>query len=480
MPGPDIAPDPDLRFAESGAGEKLRAAATKLLEQREAIQKQISGLSAANAGDTVEKQLDELNKTKVALDTSAEAMQRTAQLQEELADAAKTYRNDAPTPDDIRAAWAAVEQARSVEAAARERGDGYGAESRALSRAKFHLLDLQRKREAAIAAFEEARDAALERAQSTDGGWGESRKEKPSTPSTPTAPAPKSGDSPAAPAPAAAASGGAGAPGGSELPSAATLPPPGTSLSGTPETAPASSTGTGGGLDPAKAAAVAGLLGQAQQAAPQQQAQPQPQMAMPAMAPTAQQPKPATNSGVDQGLLDLVNALDAAAAPAGAALISPSLSSASPSSTMFSSPSVSSPGISPITPSPALSATPAINPIVTGTSTAGLVTDTNVTGRPDNAPPRTATSPASHLAGATAAAAAEPAGAGARGAAGTGAGAPMMPMMPPMMGGPGMGGAGKERETVKAEQSSEEFLLTGGPAVAEAVPGGTIAQRRED
>ena len=53
------------------------------------------------------------------------------------------------------------------------------------------------------------------------------------------------------------------------------------------------------------------------------------------------------------------------------------------------------------------------------------------------------------------------------------------PMMPPMMGGPGMNGAGggKERDLVTAKLTEDQAQLLGLDTQAEAVPGGTIARK---
>jgi len=57
----------------------------------------------------------------------------------------------------------------------------------------------------------------------------------------------------------------------------------------------------------------------------------------------------------------------------------------------------------------------------------------------------------------------------------------MMPMMPMVPGaGAGAPGGGKDRDPVTTTMNSDQFLLTGEAARAEAVPGGTIAQKRDD
>jgi hypothetical protein len=247
-----------------------------------------------------------------------------------------------------------------------------------------------------------------------------------------------------------------------------------------PETAGAA---TGSGLSPAQAGALAAALGQQQQ--PQAQAAP-PMPQMPTM-PQQQPPKqnPLANSGINDP--NALLAALAAAAPMGALAGvggSPPMSSAiaSPALTPLNTITPSGPTFTPLNPTGLVGASPAnpvVQPVVTGTSTAGLTTDNNVTGRPDGAAARTATSPspASHLAsGGAETAATRPGGMG----TGAGMGAPMMPMGMPMQGGMnGLGGAGKDREPVTADQNSDFYLLSGGAAIGEAVPGGTIARKEE-
>lgn len=145
---------------------------------------------------------------------------------------------------------------------------------------------------------------------------------------------------------------------------------------------------------------------------------------------------------------------------------------------------VAAPAITPAaTPQPTftplgLTGAAAVNPVVaqpitTGTSISGLETSSNVSGRPDGATARTATSPATNLSGAIAD---QTSGRAPAAGVGTGMGG-VPPMMGPMMGGMGGSGAGKDREPVTAAMTPDQAQLLGLEAVATAVPGGTIARK---
>ena len=211
------------------------------------------------------------------------------------------------------------------------------------------------------------------------------------------------------------------------------------------------------------------------------------------MAAQQQNPKPAgaenRNGDGVIGTDDILRALGPAAAvlPLGAGLSAAS----NMSPVTVASPAISSnPTFSPAAPwstaGSGLSA-PAVNPVTTGTSVSGLLTDNNVSGRPDNvasrsayAPSPGATSTASHLAGAQPAGGAATSGTttGSATAGAPGAGMPMMPMMP--MGGAGGAAGGSQRDPVTSKLTPEQRELMGLPTVAESVAGGTIAQRGVD
>ena len=466
MPGPYIQPDPDLRVAESNSAPALRAEAGKLLAAEDDVARQINAIAATNEGRGVEHHLERLEATKAGLDKAAVVLTRTAELHEALAAAAATYRREAPTSLEIFAAWAVTEKIRwEVAAHAEAGGPEYLAAKKEQRRAQNELDDLERRRAEAIAAFEDARGVALEkfRGQVPDAPAVEVGGETPlGTPATrtatPTVPAPEVPATTPLPARAAPA----------ELPSAATP------SDATPDTNLASVPGTGGGLTPAQAAVLGAALAQQQQGQGRPPVQIPASMATPAPAPTPTpppQPRKAEDPFADYD----PNAVLAGLArgdlrPTTATVAAPAMTPLNPTGSTFTplSPGSSLSGLVPVNPVVA-------QPVVTGTSTAGLITDNNVSGRPDGATARTATSPgpATNLSGASAdQTTARPAATG----AGTGMGG--VPMMGPMMGGMnGMGGAGKDRDPVTAAMTPDQVRLLGLEAIGEAVPGGTIARK---
>lgn len=467
MAGPEIKPDPDLRAAESGAAPELRTEAGRLFAAESAIDHQIKAIANANEGRGTERVLDQLSATKASLDRSAVMLIRTAELYEALATAAATFRSAAPTGLEIFAAWVVLEKARSEAVAAVGGTDGprYLAAKEAQQRAQLEFDDLGRRRNEAIAAFESSRGVALERYQhAVDAAeWMPHSEDVPLSPAaprtaTPPAPAPEASAQAPTPLPAPAVP--------AEFPRAATpsAPPPDTNL--------AAVTGPGGGLTPAQAAVLGAALSQQQGQSQQQPAQiPQPQMAAPApaLAPPQQQRRAEDPSADYDPNAVLAGLARGDFRPATATVAAPAITPLNPP-----------PTFTPLSPGSSLSGLTQVNPVVaqpvvTGTSTAGLITDNNVSGRPDGATARTATSPgaATNLSGAVAdQATARPAAAG----AGTGVGG-VPPMMGPMMGGMGGASGGKDREPVTATMTPDQAKLLGLEAVGEAVPGGTIARK---
>ena len=471
MSGSDGFPDPDLSFLEGTTGEDIAAVGRGLDDAAQQLDRKIGEIGDQAQTATVDRVLDALTGIKKGLDAAAAAANTAAAAFREMKQAWEKWKNDAPKQADLAAAEQTVEEASRLlrEASEQDLEPQVVFFRKALKAAEAKRKDLFEKRIAEDAELA----AALERAQAmlpgfTPPGDIENRRGT-ATPGTET-PAP--GPTPSTPGP------GASAPGG-ELPGTslpgATLPP-GTGLSAMPETAGAA---TGSGLSPAQAGALAAALGQQQQQGQPQVAPPMPQM--PAMP--QQQQKPAENP-LAKSLDDYdPNALLAALGPAGvlAGVGAPALSStiASPALTPLTP---AGPTFTPLNPTGLGGATPAnpvVQPVVTGTSTAGLTTDSNVSGRADGTAARTATGtgPASHLAaGGAETAAARPTGMG----TGAGMGAPMMPMGMPMQGGMnGMGGAGKDRDPVTAKLTPDQIKLLALDTIAEAVPGGTIAQRRD-
>ncbi|WP_055118580.1 hypothetical protein [Mycolicibacterium peregrinum] len=135
---------------------------------------------------------------------------------------------------------------------------------------------------------------------------------------------------------------------------------------------------------------------------------------------------------------------------------------------------------SPATPAPSatgLSAGTVTQPVTSGTSAQGLNTATDVSGRPgEQQRGPFSVGPETKTSGATGTGTSATSPAHASGTRSMGGGMPMVPMG--AMGGPGGGGAGKEKEQVTlASGSAESDLLHGRHTAAEAVPGGTIAQK---
>jgi len=480
---PVIQPDPDLRVAESGLGATLREKAQRLNSLADQIGKTEQQLATTNSGTTVDRILTVFDGVRKSLSEGADAAWAAATFHEHLAAAAARYRNDAPTVEEVLAAWALVEQTRAAKDAAEQRGGSYAAEGRAWQRAKDHLVDLQRRRTDAIAAYTADEAEAVADFQAAGGD----RKVGRTSPTLTTPTTPKS--APAPPPPAAPRE----QPTTPAPPSAVMPPMPQLEPQATPPAPEAvtSSIGGGSGIDPSKLLSALALQ-QAMQP-PQVAPQPQPQMFQPQPQPTTkpvdENRAPLTGDDIARLLTD--------AAP-GAAIVgglplgpnglggAPTFTSASPAIT----PAATTPTYSPAAPwnTTSLAGTAPLNPVTTGTSISGLSTDNNVTGRPDNVAARTAYTPAgtatatgSHLSGTQAGVAAG--SAGAAGAATAGAPVGGMPMMGgPMMGGPGGGGNGgaAHREPVTAKPGSDGWLLTGGPAMDAAVDGGTIAQRKND
>ena len=463
MSGPYVQPDPDLRVAESNSAPALRAEAGRLLAAENEVARQINAIAATNAGQGAEREIKNLEVAKASLDKAALVLTRTAELHDALAAAAATFRREAPTGLEIFAAWAVTEKIRwEVAAHAEAGGPEYLAARAEQRRALKELSDLERRRAEAIAAFEDARGVALEkfRSQVPDAPAVEVGGDTPlgtPAPRTATPPAP-------APSPPGAA---VTLPGGN-TPSPTELPSGTTPLAATPDTNLAAGNG-GSGLSPAQAAVLGAALAQQQQGQGQQQPV---QIPAPMTAPAPALTPPQQQRRAEDPLADYdPNAVLAGLArgdfrPTTATVAAPAITPAA----------APEPTFTPLGLTGAAAVNPVVaQPITTGTSLTGLETTSNVSGRPDGATARTATSPgpATNLSGASAdQSTARPAAAG----AGTGMGG-AQPMMGPMMGGMGGAGGGKDREPVTATMTPEQARLMGLEAIAEAVPGGTIARK---
>lgn len=488
----DEYPDYDLSFLDGTTGSDLAALGRGLENSASDLQRRTGDVTGNAAGETVTRVHADLVDIKQSLDQSAAAAAAAAAAFQAMKAAWNAWKANAPKHAELVAAEQEVERRKAALKAA----DNHHAalHRAALREAQEKLKHLIEKREAADHALADALESAqadLEFAARS----GVSNEEKRSSPGTP-APAPKPAEpGTPAPTPAPVPAPGAAAP--------APAPAPGAALPGTsaaPETGlsastPPKSTSSDSAL---AAAALSQALSRPQQAAaaPQQQQMP----AMPQIPAAAAAPQVAggntrpendrERTGVS--LEDLVadGALPAsvlalgAGAPLAAASVAPATVAApwTAPATVTPAPAISYPGLSGL--SGAAATPPPVNPTVTGTSIQGLQTSTDVSGRSE--PPRTAFAPApgagagtaTHLAGGGIG------GPGAAGAASTMAGTGVgTPMIPPMMGGPmcGGGAAGRHGERDQILQyTPDEAVAHGMHAVAEAVPGGTVAQRRGD
>ena len=489
----DDYPDYDLSFLDGTTGSDLAAMGKGLDSAATDLQKNADDLNGNAKGQTVERVHGDLVSIKQSLDDATDHATAAAAAFAAMKAAWDTWKANAPKQAEIAAAEQAVAHAREQLKSADNHHAGLA--RAALKRAQDTLRDLIAKREAADAALVEALEKAkaqLKRSRVHD--HGKPLDDGPGAPAH-TAPPPKSAPK-SSPAPGSETS---ETPAPTSAPAPAAPAPP-TTLSDAPaaaapapETSPSSTTG-GSGLSPATAAALGAALSQQGQ---QQQAPPQmPMMPQVPMAAQQQNTKPAgeqnRNGDGVIGTDDILKALGPAAAaaaalPLGAAGLS---AGSNMSPVTVASPAISpNPTFLPAAPwSPAGSGSglsaPAINPVTTGTSVSGLLTDNNVSGRPDNvasrsayAPNPGATSTASHLAGAQSGggSAASGTATGSATAGAPGAGMPMMPMMP--MGGAGGAAGGSQRDPVTAKLTPEQQELMGLPTVAASVAGGTIAQR---
>lgn len=446
---PTIPPDPDMRVADSGNGATLRGTASGLEAQAMLVGSRAAEVRASGAGTRIEADLAAMDKLQKSLDQAAGNATAGADFVDALAAAAAAFRRDAPTPAEIEAAWEAWQAARRALQAADADNAGAARAAAAEAEKTYHLLVKQR--EDALKAHRKAEDAAKAKFQEQTtpaapetelSGEGEGTvhrkipeaEQKTATEKTPPTPAPTGTPTAAVPA---------GTPAPTRL-----------AAGGAP---PASSSAAASSPADAAAALAAAQARQQQQPMP---AMPQvPQTAPAAAAGPGAAPAGAggQRAGTDRRAFDGSD-LDRALGPVAALAMGAPMSAA--------------PMMSASSPAPA----PAPTPTVTGTSHTGLVTGSDVSGRAE--PARGAFGAQTNLS-AAAGTATESAPLH-RGAAGQPMGHGGMPMVPPMMGGMGGGGAPKKDADPITSYSAEQALLHGHETVGEAVPGGTIAQRRDD
>lgn len=475
----DVEPDPDFRLADAGSAEMWRKRSAELHDRGTRLRKIAAAIDEAHTV-TVAQIVDSLEARILALNTESRRAGATAALYDACALARSAYVTATPTVAEIQTAW---ENEKLASEDLRRAADTprAGRAREALKAAGAQRRILENRRHDAIVAYEDAEDAAVaawdDATATLDGEVAEPPKTAPAPNPGATAPAPDPGlhvetpppginpeafpphDDPNLPlfpvTP------------GTPAPPTGEVPAPGTNVAG----------GGGGGLD-SRSMEVGALLNQAQQGRAGQGQAMQPQTPMQAQVP----PMPPLSQPQPQRRLN-PDAIDLNDLPALGASFAAPVPVTAP---------VATPGLVPTTPTPQmeginipanLSAAPAANPTLnatggTGTSTAGLETASNTTGRPDNAAPRTATSPSSHLSAATAAQAAAPGGTG-QGTGMAGQGMPAMPFVPAAgVGGPTGGRTNKDgREPPKASKDSAE--LSGLITIGEAVQGGTINRREE-
>ncbi|SIG33180.1 hypothetical protein [Mycobacteroides abscessus] len=472
-----MAPSGEHRAEDLGQAP-VRAASVAVGNAATSLRQQVKNLDSHASGQTVAKQCELLTEQAGIAEKTSSNLAIVADALKIREDAARAWNRDAPKDSEIKAAEEAVAAAKKkLQDASAASGDTSAA-STELENAQKNLGLLLRRRREADKAYDKAEqrsEAKLAEITLTNSSTGNGIEGGAPTPGT-------SNGTGGTPAPSAGTGRPSGETGKRSDPSKSTA---GTAKpAGTPS--PTSST-TGNSSADTSSDPLAALI--AAQAAQQQQPQPQAQQAQPAATtPTAATPQMPQNSQPAQdkkketgtspldrilgsdGILDNTELTGLIGAP---------LTLGSGSTPTHSTPAAAVTSSSPAASAPSptgLSAGTVTQPVTSGTSAANLNTATDVSGRPAeqqrtafSVGPETKTSSATGTSGTTPAHATgtRPMGAG---------GMPMVPMG--AMGGPGGGGAAKEKEQVTlASGSAESDLMHGRHAVAEAVPGGTIAQR---
>ncbi|QQG95897.1 hypothetical protein HBE99_02635 [Mycobacteroides chelonae] len=467
-----MAPSGEHRPEDLGAAT-IRAAAVAASNAAAALRNEVGRLHLEGKGLTVAKSCEEMTARAGAAEKLSTSLAATAKALTIREDAAKAWNRDAPKDSEIKVAEEAVTAAKKkLQDASAASGDTSVA-SKELETAQKKLGDLRRRRRDADKAYDAAEKRAdLELAKiapqdiSDDAPGTGAPGTGTTTPSTgrPSGETGKRSDP-------------SKTPGGTAKPAA--------TPTGTPSPSSAKPTENSSGDD------LSGLLTQlaAQQQQQPAQAQAQPTAAAPtAAAPVASTPQQQEKKDTPQsrsnpldrllgsdGVLDVGDLGALGVALGGDGAPAPVASSgARPAATVTpSAPASSAPSTT------GLSAGTVTQPVTSGTSAANLHTTTDVSGRPAEQQ-RSAFSvgPETKTSGATGTGTSGTAPASATGTRPMGAGGmPMMPMGG--MGGPG-GGAGKDREqaqTALAAGSTESDIIHGRHTVAEAVPGGTIAQK---
>lgn len=444
----------------------------------------LSGAADGSQPENLAADASEVGKILSALATDAAL---TTSIWGDLKKAADAWKAAAPKAEELNQAEKDVADAVAASTAATEKADAPGATKEdqdaadkagaAAIAAKQKLIDLKRRREEANRTFREAVGRAITKAKGIT-GW-----EKADTPGGSRG----YGTGTTAGKPAETGTG-AGTPAGTpaaKTPNATTpsvkTPGAATPSASTPETKTSSGT-------PDPSALLSAFSKQNQQ--PQaQQAAAQPQVAAQVPQPATQpqqQGKDGKHSLASDGIIGeddvarLTGEAGAAgavgAAGLGAALTNAGSPASSGPSTQYRPAGTQFPGTT--TGGTPVQAAPSPT---TGTSTTGLHTASDVSGRSEA--PRTAFT-ATPAGAETKLSAGDPVNQTGTRPAGTGTGG--MPMSPGMMGAPLGAGApsqargknGEERNLVAAYRDEQQYLLHGGDTISESVPGGTIAQNR--
>ncbi len=454
---------------------QVHAAAVATSNGAIALRKQVAELHLNGAGKTVATRCESLTAQAVAAEKLAVDLAVSAAALKIREDAARAWNRDAPKDSEIKTAEEAVTAAKQKLKDASAASGDTSAASKELEAAQKRLGDLRRRRREADKAYDAAEkraDAKLKeitrdehgvdgRAGTPDGtGTGNTGTTSPGA-GTPATGTPSTG-TPAKTAP------GTGKP--SSTPS--TTPA---------ATKPSTTTETSGGDDLSSLlTALASQQPQSAQAA--QTATPTAQATPAAATPQTQQPEKDKDTAQSKSnpwdkILGADGVLDTGDL---AGIIGTPLTLGGGAAPTTGTPAAT---VTPSAPAPAaptttgLSAGTVTQPVTSGNSATGLNTSTDVTGRAGEPRGAFSVGPETKTSGATGGAS----GSAPASATGTrpmgGSGMPMVPMGG--MGGPG-GGGSKDRDqaqTTAASGSAESDLLHGRHTAAEAVPGGTIAQR---
>ncbi len=439
--------DPTLSFLDSSyATDALSGLATGMDDAFAQLGSALNDLAQVAQGETVDSAVSQLGSIRSTLTQSGYNFAVVGASLKQQQSANDLWHRNAPTDNDLARADQELTAARQQLASASD--DDAPAASSRVNSALANLRDLRDKRESADKAHADDSQKARDKLNEVKAGDGEKSKDKKGK-------GKRQGDDDHA------------LPGKSGPKSTGGT---GTSNAKMPGAPLPSSTASPAGADGDTDAAIATLLaqqGQPQQQQPVQLPPQQPQQAQPQAAPAAagggqpaMQSAGAQNRKAD-GVID-TDDLDRELGLGGAGLGAAAVPVAAPTALRpdFTAPAPSQPSTS-------------------GTSSPGMHTSSDVSGRSE--PARSAYTPTTTTSAASAATAAGGANASALNTRGAPGGMPMSatPMASPMTGGaPGSSraGGGKERKIM----AHDNPLLHGEDAMAEAVRGGTIAQNREN